>query len=218
LTPYVVAGLGPGLRRFAKRLLAPIVEWNTLVFQTHGISEEPVPATEPTLSLREATQADVLALAATFARSPTMLSARLVRGDRAFCAFADDGEPVHMRWLSIEPTEVAEVGLWICPRPREVYVYDVMTAPGWRGHHVFAQVRAMSDRALRAIGCTTKLSYVRGDNHSVGRALSPVQDRKRILYTIAYVRVRKGPVFYSGSYGPPLYPWPHSTRERAAAA
>jgi hypothetical protein len=209
LAPYLRFGVAAGALALAKRTVHRWVQWGSLVF-----FEQPLVTSSTDLErdvrIREVTERDLQVLATSFRRDLGELRARLGRGDRGFCAFADgrNGTPLHMRWATNAPTEIPEAGLWLCAGPHEVYVYDAVTHPLFRGRRLSGAVRIIMDNALVDAGCTTKLAYVKGDNHSMHRSLAGAPVPFRELFQIRYIRRAGRPPLVIGRYRPPLYPAP----------
>jgi hypothetical protein len=206
LMPYVRFGLTAGALALAKRSVARWVQWGTLVFFEQQLVTSSADI-EADVQIREIREKDLPALATAFRRNLADLRARVARGDRAFCAFAQSrgATPLHMRWATSAPTEIPEAGLWLCAGPGEVYVYDAVTHPLFRGRRLSGAVRVVMDNALVDTGLTHKLAYVRGDNHSMHRSLVGAPAPFRELFQIHYVRgMGRAPLVF-GRYRPPVY-------------
>jgi hypothetical protein len=207
LAPYVRFGLAAGTLALAKRGVARWVQWGTLVFFDQALATSPPPGIDADVKIRAVREGDLPSLASAFRRDLHELRSRLARGDRGFCAFGGgrNATPLHMRWSTVLPTEILEAGLWLCPRSGEVYVYDAVTHPLFRGQRLSGAVRIAMDNRLIDDGATTKLAYVRGDNHSMHRSLAGAQAPFRELFKISYVRRTGHPPLVIGHYRPPLY-------------
>ena len=207
LAPYVRYGMVAGTVALAKRGLSRWVQWGRLVFFEQAMVVSAPPPIDAAIEIREVREGDLPVMASAFGRDLDELGARLARGDHAFCAFGGgrNATPLHMRWSTVAPTEILEAGLWLCPRGGEVYVYDAVTHPLFRGLRLSGAVRIAMDNRLVRGGAITKLAYVRGDNHAMQRSLAGAQTPFRELFTISYVRRKNHPAIVIGSYRPPLY-------------
>jgi hypothetical protein len=206
LAPYVRFGMAAGALALAKRSVARWVQWGTLVFFEQDLVASSVDV-EHDVKIREVREKDLETLANAFRRDLGELRERVARGDRAFCAFGTGrgATPLHMRWATSAPTEIPEAGLWLCAGPGEVYVYDAVTHPLFRGRRLSGAVRVIMDNALVDAGCTHKLAYVRGDNHSMHRSLAGAPSPFRQLFQIHYLRRQGHAPFVIGRYRPPVY-------------
>ena len=207
MAPYVRYGMVAGTVALAKRSVSRWVQWGTLVFFDQALGSSPTPAVDADVTIRAVREADLAALATSFRRDLAELRARLERGDRGYCAFAGgrNATPLHMRWSTVAPTEIPEAGLWLCPRAGEVYVYDAVTHPLFRGRRLSGAVRMVMDNRLIAEGANTKLAYVRGDNHAMHRSLAGAQSPFRRLFKISYLRRTGRAPLVLGHYQPPVY-------------
>jgi GNAT superfamily N-acetyltransferase len=199
----------------AKRLLKPWVTFGTIV-----VIELPVRRSTPApgLHVRQIQESDVPLMAAAFGRKPDDLARRLARGDRGYFLFsdADEGEPLHMRWVTTRPTFVPEAGLWLCPDEGTVYLYDVETRPAARGRGLTALARPAMDDSLAADGFHAKVAYIRGDNHPMWRAMSDAPGPLRRVCRVGYYQRPGSPPRVVGRPRWPLTAEPPPQRSTSA--
>jgi RimJ/RimL family protein N-acetyltransferase len=190
--------------RLLKGALQPWVEWGTLVFLEQDLETTPAVPDSAGHEIRELSSADLPALIS-FQGDQADLARRLARGDRAFAFFeAGSGVPLHVRWGTTSPTWIPEVGLWLHPRPREFYLYDVMTHSLHRGQRLAALVGAAMDETFRKQGFRKKVGYVRADNPAMMRSMEWASVPLRRLFQISYLRWADREPLVLGSPRPPL--------------
>jgi GNAT superfamily N-acetyltransferase len=91
--------------------------------------------------------ADVLSVAGATGLTATEVGHRLQGGSDAV-VLTIANEPASTGWVSLEPTWIAESGLWIAPSPGEFYIWDCATRPQYRGQGLYPRLlrRIISDR------------------------------------------------------------------------
>lgn len=221
LAPWLKHGPGAAALRLSKRALSRWVQWGSLVFFEQpllGAAETDLNAADARAgadprfeipAIRELQPGDLAAAARAFGRDLGKLAARVSRGDRAFGLFdATGAAPLHLRWATSQATRIPEAGLWLRPREGEVYLYDVMTHPLYRGGRISGTVRATMDRALWAQGFRTKIGYVRGDNRAMLRSIERAGVEVRRLFEVQYLTLANRAPLIFGRYEPPVYRTP----------
>jgi len=208
LAPYLKHGPSAAALRLVKGALQPWLEWGTLVFLEQDLETTPGVLGSATHEIRELSSADLPALIS-FQRDQADLARRLARGDRAFAFFeSSNGVPLHVRWGTTSPTWIPEVGLWLHPRPREFYLYDVMSHPLHRGQRLAGLVGAAMDGAFRKQGFRKKVGYVRADNRAMLRSMEWARVPLRRLFELSYIRWAGRKPLVLGSPRPPLWARP----------
>jgi len=205
LAPYLKHGPSAAVLRLVKGALQPWLEWGTLVFLEQDLETTPGVPGSATHEIRELSSADLPALIS-FQRDQADLARRLARGDRAFAFFeSSNGVPLHVRWGTTSPTWIPEIGLWLHPRPREFYLYDVMSHPLHRGQRLAGLVGAAMDGAFRKQGFRRKVGYVRADNRAMLRSMEWARVPLRRLFELSYIRWAGRKPLVLGSPRPPLW-------------
>jgi ribosomal protein S18 acetylase RimI-like enzyme len=207
LKPYFRFGTAAGLLAIGKRLARSWLEWGSVVvFELPIVKSQTVGAD---LVVRTATRAELPLLGRVFNRPVAELAERLDRGDRGFVGW-QEGQPVHIRWITTRPTEIPELGLWLWPDPGTIYIYDAGTAPAARGHGLSRRVGAAMDDALAADGVRAKVAYARGDNHTMWHALRGVPGPLVIRCRLYYARRPGRPPRVLGAPRAPVGPRPRA--------
>lgn len=187
----------------AKRSVWRWIEWGSVIVFEMPLDSGSHEEAEGDVELCELAAADVPALAARFGRGEADLAERFAQGDRGFAA-RRGATLLHMRWAATRAMEIPECGLWLMPRPHEVYVYDAATHPAERGRRFTGAVRGYMDRVLARDGFRSKLAYVRADNHAMWRTLRDAPGLVR-LGRIGYVRRKGGDPIAIGPVVPPVF-------------
>jgi hypothetical protein len=196
-----VAVLGKVVRRLSRQVVRYGVV-NFYVWDLHASVGLPSPGD---FAARELEPAELYRVAACFGRLPGVFHRRMHLGDRCFASFHGK-RPVHIRWVARRPVKVSELGLMLCPRPDEIYVYDTFTDPAYRGQHASSTARALMDRVMIAEGARRGYAYVRADNRASLRSLGPYHEK---LFELPYLGFFGGETSCRGRFSHPLY-WPEA--------
>lgn len=195
------AVLGKVMRRIARQVVRYGVV-NFYVWELQASVGLPSPGE---FVARELEPAELFRVAAGFGRLPGVFHRRMHLGDRCFASFHGK-RPVHIRWVARRPVRVTELGLMLCPRPDEIYVYDTFTDPAYRGQHASSTARALMDRVMIAQGVCRGYAYVRADNQRSLRALGAYHQK---LFELPYIGFFGGETSCRGRFSHPLY-WPEA--------
>lgn len=196
-----VRGASTFARRVGRRVANAIVRRGVVHLYGWDLAASVEYPTPPGFLGRELDPRELADAAAHFGRPPGQYHHRVRLGDRCFGAFAGP-ELVHVRWVARRPVEIVELGLLICPGAGEVYVYDSLTDPAYRGQGASSAARAAMDDALIREGVRRGFAYVRGDNHASLRTLG---DYHQLLCVLSYRGVLGRPTRAITSFAHPLY-------------
>ncbi|NUN48628.1 MAG: GNAT family N-acetyltransferase [Candidatus Brocadiae bacterium] len=122
--------------------------WSRTVhhFLEARIETMPVPAAG---GLRPAEPADEDAVAAAFPHVP--FRPRLATGDRCWLGWVD-GRLAHQTWTSTSRAFIPQVEYWAALAPDELYIYDCITLPEYRGRGLYPAALRFASRAHLAEG------------------------------------------------------------------
>ncbi|HEX2570982.1 MAG TPA: hypothetical protein VH877_15590 [Polyangia bacterium] len=201
LVQPALAMLGKAVRRLSHQVVRYGVV-HFYVWDLHASVGLPSPAD---FVARELEPEEMFRVAARFGRLPGIFHRRLHLGDRCFASFHGK-RPVHIRWVARRPVKVSELGLMLCPRPDEIYVYDTFTDPAYRGQHASSTARALMDRVMLAEGVRRGYAYVRADNQNSLRSLGAYHEK---LFELSYIGLFGGETSCRGRFSHPLY-WPEA--------
>jgi hypothetical protein len=150
-------GLRAVLARGAKELLGPLIRVERFFFLERDLTEPAVSfeATVP-LEVRPAEAKDFETFADRFraaGRDRREIARRLARGDVCFVAISG-GCLAHFAWMAFSPAgvDIDEVGVGLRLGGGEVYFYDALTFPEWRGRKVILASAAARLSYARARG------------------------------------------------------------------
>jgi hypothetical protein len=197
-------GAGTTFVHVLKIALKPLIEINRfLLFETDLTQPlAPAKASIP-LEMRVMTAEDIQAFADLFrARDldAEIIDQRLARGGKCIRA-CSGGQLVGFHWLGFSSLWLSEIGATLRLAPGEVYSYDVVTFPDWRGNRIQPAMGFYARQYARACGCARHLTYVRADNPRSLRALARLALKQ--TKTVWSIRVlgRQRPILLLGAKG-----------------
>lgn len=192
------------LVRVIKTVLKPLIEINRFLFFETDLTK-PIVQVEPRipLEIRFMTPGDIEAFAPLFntrGLSPEEIHSRLTRGDKCILA-CSDAELAGFCWLGFSSQWVSEIGVMLCLAPGDVYGYDDVTFPAWRGNRIHPAIILYRSQYARAHGYTRYVSYIRADNPRSLRTVARLGHRQ--TKTILAVRLlgRERPILLRGATG-----------------
>jgi ribosomal protein S18 acetylase RimI-like enzyme len=197
---YAEGGLQHLATAACGKLISRWVESGRLEFFSRGFEGDiPDRVSNPPVSIRLAGIDDTGRILQIYerSRSEEMIRKRFRRGDSCFIAINNQGQGVHLSWVSTRLMGVPELNLGLLLRPREVYNYDVYTRPDMRRRGIDSAARALTYQHLCERGYDRLYLYVRGENlaglRAARRLLSPIG-------VIPYWRLRSGQLLYPDFY------------------
>ncbi len=198
---YKYGGLAGTVPRIIKKLVKPVIQIDRYIFHQRDLSVvnsehlAQVPLVVRLLATRDAED-----FAETFRQSAERVCQRLSAGDQCFIGMVGN-QIVHHQWFLVSSTHchlpVESSGVALVIGPGDVYSYTGYTLPAWRGKGIAANVALVKHRYLKSLGCTRKLSYIRGDNIQAARSFGKVGNWKaeRAVYTVRLFRSSRPWIF-----------------------
>jgi GNAT superfamily N-acetyltransferase len=191
-----------------KTALRPLIEVNRFLFFENDLTQPMIPVeSRIPLEMHFMTAGDIEAFKTVFSArglNPETIHYRLTRGDK--CILACSGaQLVGFFWLGLSSQWLPEIGVTLRLAPGgEVYGYDVVTLPAWRGNRIQQAMGLYATQYAQARGYVRYVTYVRADNPRSLRSVARL-GRKRTK-TIWSIRVagRQRPILLFGAKGPGL--------------
>lgn len=184
------SGVSGLFSRMFHKMASPAIDWGGVTFFVRPLDATvPQPGDEGSgIQLRRVAAAEIQDLKE--GGDPTQdlrnLVERFERGDHAYAAIAESGQPAHLRWVTTSRGYIPELDRDLVLSPHQAYFYNGYTRPDMRGRGIDGLVRNFIFRTLRAEGYTEVFSYVREDNPTAFRAASRWQRRVGSLW---YIRI-----------------------------
>jgi ribosomal protein S18 acetylase RimI-like enzyme len=191
--------------RAVRRTVKPLVEIDRFLFFETDLTE-PLAQVKPRIALdmHLMTAGDIERFATLFSACGLNLETihhRLGRGDE--CILACSGaELAGFHWLSFPSLWLSEIGVMLRLAPgSEVYSYNVVTLPAWRGNRIQPAMGVFARQHAQARGYTQHFTCVRADNPRSLRSLARLE--RKPTKTIWSIRLlgRQRPILLLGARG-----------------
>jgi hypothetical protein len=182
------------------KVISPWIEGGSVEFFSRDFENDiPRFVSNTNLSMRQAGFGDTRLILDVYdgTRSEDKIHGRFRGGDYCFITTDDNGEGVHVNWVSTRLIIVPELNLKLLLRPGEVYNYDAYTRCDMRRSGIDSAARSLSFRHLREIGHHKLYLYVRGENVAGLRAARRLVNS---IGKIRYWRSRSGQILYPYYY------------------
>ena len=152
--------------RALEKLASPALAAGSLIFFRRGLdpASSPSPRAIRGVTLRFAGINDAALLGTNDPVRTREMARRLECGDLCCIGLDEAGAVVHHRWVSLQPTHIPELDRYFVPQPGEVYFYDLLTRPAFRGLGIDTHSRLMVHARLSQSNTHTVHCYVRADN------------------------------------------------------
>jgi ribosomal protein S18 acetylase RimI-like enzyme len=152
------------VRAFGK-LTSPAFSIGSLIFFRRDLQEPtPQPQPIPGITLRFASLEDAPLLGGNDPVVTRNMAYRLECGDLCCMGIDRNGRLAHYRWAAARLIYVPELDRSFAPDCGEVYLYDLLTVPGFRGMGIDTQSRLMVYARLIQANIRALHCYVRADN------------------------------------------------------
>jgi ribosomal protein S18 acetylase RimI-like enzyme len=191
--------------RAMKLAVRPLIEINRFLFFEADLTQSLVQVNPRiTLEMHYMTSGDIEAFATLFSArglNPGTINHRLAQGD--ICILACSGaQLVGFHWLGFSSQWLSEIGVTLRLAPgREVYSYDVVTFPAWRGNRIQGAMSVFATQYAQARGYVRHVTYVRADNPRSLRSIARVgRKRTKTIWSIRMLG-RQRPVLVFGAKG-----------------
>ncbi|MCC6739087.1 MAG: hypothetical protein IT452_08575 [Planctomycetia bacterium] len=135
--------------------------WSETVHRFFSASIPAMPDCPADAEIRPATPEDASHIAVAFPHVP--LEQRLAAGDLCWLAWVG-GRLAHQTWTSTTRAFIPQVEYERRLAPDEVYVYDCVTVPDWRGHGLYPATVVLAARRHLALGKSRAVLGVLSDN------------------------------------------------------
>ena len=192
-TAFRNGGTGHVALSITKKLLWPICRVGYIVFFERDLNNYSSDRrNDSSIRLSVLAPRDCSLLAFSRPDSPDAVNRAIERfdkGDQCFVALTSNNEVAHSRWVSTNNTYIPELRMNTRPRPKQGYMYDGYSKPGFRGRGIDGLVRNFIFETLKTQGIESVYSYVRSDNPVGIRAARRWQTQ---LGKIWYLHFRDG--------------------------
>jgi len=188
-----------------KIALRPLIEINRFLFFETDLTLPlaQVMARIP-IEMREMAEEDIERFAALLCArglKPDEFRRRLARGDRGLLAFSG-AELTAFHWLGLSSQWLPEIGITLRLAPGEVYGYDAVTFPAWRGNRIHAALSIYVNQYAKTHGYARYLTYVRADNPRSLRTIAGRLRRRqtKVIWSIRVLGTQR-PILLFGANG-----------------
>lgn len=208
--------------RIVRRLLRPLLSWETLLFFERDLRNSRVRRVEPLipLEIRETNREAFRSFESLLLRAGKKwedLEARFERGDRCFLAFRE-GCPIHFTWMATSRAWIPEICANMRVAPGEGYLFDAYTDPAMRGRAIQPAVASFVLQHEQDHGFSRHLLYINRANVSglqvLGKAADTMPTLKRTVRCFRFLRIEGRLLMGLEGEGSPSFEFPEGVRIR----